>query len=68
MADRTVLHIGENSPEHVAYVLMGEVLSAEKVSYEARTRSLLLDTYAECIQAVKGNRLFPERPETPRRT
>ena len=54
MADAPVVHIGQNSPEKIAHDLMISVLNAEKV--EQRTRKLLLDTYAECLWAVRGHR------------
>jgi hypothetical protein len=50
MADKPVVHIGENSPEHVAFQLMGAVLQAE--APQKPSRKLILDTYAECLIAV----------------
>jgi hypothetical protein len=50
MADKPVVHIGENSPEHVAYQLMQAVLQAE--APQKPSRQLILDTYAECLLAV----------------
>lgn len=63
MADAPVVHIGENSPEEVAFKLMQAVGVAENktisTTYVADTnRKYILDTYAECLEAVKGNRLF----------
>jgi hypothetical protein len=70
MPDAPVVHIGENSPEHVAYQLFREVARAEKMNVinsptshggEA-TRKWILDTYAECLYAAMGRRQFPGRP------
>lgn len=67
MADQApVVHIGENSPERVAHVLMHEIAQMEgKVLHrspgersETATRKWVLDTYAECLDAVKGFRNF----------
>lgn len=58
MADQAVVHIGENSPEQVAFKLLKEVARAEgKGLYdgahgEKPDRKWLLDTYAECLIAV----------------
>ena len=58
MADAAV-HIGENSPEYVAYLLLKEVTRAEgkKIGGLSTdpgvTRQYLLDTYAECLEAVR---------------
>ena len=60
MADAApVVHIGENSPERVAYVLQRDVLNVEK--YKPRTREYILDSYAECIHAVRGLRNVPKK-------
>jgi hypothetical protein len=50
MADKPVVHIGENSPEHVAYQLMQTVLGNE--AHQKWNRKLILDTYAERLLAV----------------
>jgi hypothetical protein len=63
MADN-VVHIGENSPERVAFVLMERVLGVEKKSFHTSpptghttlTRKEILDAYAECLEAVRGRR------------
>ena len=62
MAEQTVVHIGENSPEYVAYRLMSDVAHVEnKVLFANPTgsstsadREWILNTYAECLRAVKG--------------
>ena len=61
MADTPIVHIGENSPEGIAYKLLVTIASNEKkmlVSTGATpataNRKWLLDTYAECILAVRN--------------
>ena len=64
MADVPVVHIGENSPEQVAYKLLIHVAAAE--GYMLRSgpsadgnkpsRQYILDTYTECLVAVRGHR------------
>ena len=64
MADAPVVHIGENSPEYVAYKLMVNIAATEgfhirlgpMADREQPTRKWILDTYAECLEAVKGFR------------
>lgn len=61
MADAPAIHLGENSPEHVAYRLLRTIASNESKTLESSTvsgratadRKWLLDTYAECLIAVK---------------
>jgi hypothetical protein len=60
-----VVHIGENSPEEVAYRLLKHAANAEKVVFghpssgargrgmKPATREWILDTYAECLEAVR---------------
>jgi hypothetical protein len=63
MADAPVVHIGENSPEEVAYKLLREVARAEGMNTvyttgnNKPTRKWILDTYAECLTAVKDQRV-----------
>jgi len=56
----TVIHIGENSPEHVAYRLMERVAGAENKrltgSDKNADRAWILDIYTECFKAVLGAR------------
>ena len=47
-----IVHIGENSPEYVAYRLMHDVRMAEKPN--AINKKWLLDTYADCIRIVRA--------------
>jgi len=61
MADKPAVHIGENSPEWVAYKLMWDVLSTERDDVKRRTKETYLDTYAECLHAVRGYRDFTTR-------
>lgn len=58
MADNTsVVHIGENSPEHVAAKLTDLILfRLEGRKQSDVTRQQYLDTYGECLQAVRGYR------------
>jgi hypothetical protein len=64
MADaNTLVQLGENSPEHVALKLVEmvaklerrELVNNERASNPAN-RKWLLDTYCECLTAVKGFR------------
>ena len=64
MADQPVVHIGENSPEQIAYNLLkhiadieGKTLHPTKIGEkDIATRQWILDTYAECIATVRGFR------------
>jgi hypothetical protein len=60
MADRTTVHMGENSPEYIAYLLLTTLASNEQKSLHGgpsgpakADRKWLLDTYAECLRAVQ---------------
>jgi hypothetical protein len=61
MAGETI-HIGENSPEHVAWKLLHDVAAVEGKAFhrtpgpnqEPADRKWILDTYAECIRAVRA--------------
>ena len=55
MSEQTVVHIGENSPEYVAYLLMNALL-AENLS-PRESRKAFLDLYAECLSAVRNPHL-----------
>jgi hypothetical protein len=62
-----VVHIGENSPEQIAYKLLETIASNEKKtlhwsvgSTATADRKWLLDTYAECLVAVSGERRGPD--------
>jgi hypothetical protein len=53
MADAPVVHIGEVSPEEMAYKLMRVKLRKEDRHVSQLTLKELLDVYAECLDAVK---------------
>ena len=57
MAD-TVVHMGENSPEYVAYKLLVDIANVENKTLhrgnEAATREYILTTYAQCFRVVRG--------------
>jgi hypothetical protein len=59
VADAPVVHIGENSPEQVAFKLLERIADLEQVSLfhsaqrKMADRKWVLDTYAECIIAVR---------------
>jgi hypothetical protein len=60
MADADALHIGENSPEQVAFRLLYEIANVEGIEMRGLSgtkkadRKWILDTYAECIIAVRA--------------
>lgn len=59
MANEAVVHIGENSPEQVAYKLLVHISNVEKRNMDGHgdkpaDRKWVLDTYTECLQAVMG--------------
>lgn len=59
MTDSTTVHIGENSPEHVAHKLMHEIAGVEGKTIQVNgsaDREWILDTYMECLIAVRGSR------------
>ena len=63
MADQstTVVRVGENSPEQVALKLTENIASIEQFQLHGggkrpADRKWLLDTYAECLEAVRGHR------------
>lgn len=49
------IQMGENSPEFIAYKLMHDIFRVERAD---RTREEILNTYAECLYAVRGYREF----------
>jgi len=64
MADsNSAVHIGENSPEQVAYKLMERIAHAEgKPLYSGTAsydRNWVLTTYAECLRTVKDPYSYP---------
>jgi hypothetical protein len=61
MAD-SVVHIGQNSPEEVAYKLLHLIANAESISLHenGRTkREWILSTYYSCLRTVKGHTPTP---------
>jgi hypothetical protein len=57
MADtKTEVHIGENSPEGVAFKLYQEILSVEgrTLGPNILNRKWILDAYAECLRTIKA--------------
>ena len=56
MAATSVIHIAENSPEHVAYKMMRDLFVVENKPFESLARDEYLNTYDECLEAVKGFR------------
>ncbi len=60
MSDTKVVNAGENTPEEIAYKLFIEVAHAEDVrtrytgGERKPSRQWILDTYAECILAVRA--------------
>jgi hypothetical protein len=57
MAEQAVIHLGENSPEHVALKLYQEIadLEADVLRQSGgRTRKWVLDTFAECLETVRN--------------
>ncbi|ACT58030.1 hypothetical protein [Hirschia baltica] len=63
MTEETVVHIGENSPEQVAFKLLEKIMRSENKGVgfndsgpNRADRIYILDTYAECLIAVRGYR------------
>ncbi len=70
MGDQSIVHVGENSPEQVALKLFGAIANAEGVNVPGISsagtkadRRWILDTYAECINAVRGILAGPSKSE-----
>lgn len=62
----SVLHMGEGSPEQIAYKLMLDVMKVENRTiasgagagpHTPADRHYLLNTYHECLMAVRGKRV-----------
>ena len=58
MADSAVVHIGENSPEQVAYKLMQHIASVEGKEFytlngKQADREWILRTYMQCLRAPR---------------
>jgi len=62
MADTPIVHIGENSPQQIAYKLMRDIAHVEdklleqsvKNPTKVADRKWILKTYAECFRVVSG--------------
>lgn len=59
MTEQAFVHMVENSPEHVAYQLMKDILDVEGNVFAAGhqnsvDRKQILDTFAECLMAVRN--------------
>lgn len=61
MADQATVHLGENSPEQVAFKLLelvalteGQLIKSSRENGNKADRKWILDTYAECILAVRS--------------
>ena len=61
MADAPVVHIGENSPEQVAYKLLqiialneGKHLQPSSAATNHPDKKWVLDTYAECLRVTRN--------------
>ena len=66
MSDPAVMHFGEGSPELIAYKLMLDVMKVENRAISSGAtagahtpadRHYLLNTYHECLMAVRGKRI-----------
>ena len=57
MAENAGFQIADNSPEQVAYNLMELIRTSERRRIDAVDRAWILDTYSECLTAVRGQRV-----------
>ena len=66
MSDSSILHFGEGSPEMIAYKLLLDVMKVENRTiannstagpFTPADRHYLLNTYHECLMAVRGKRI-----------
>ncbi len=55
MADDRVVQIADNSPEQVAFNLMEHIRAAERLRMDGIDRDWILDTYSQCLRAVRGH-------------
>jgi hypothetical protein len=63
MADDTGVHIGENSPEGVAYKLLYMIRGAGGTM--AKTKDEILDLYAECLLTVRNPQIRTKSERVP---
>jgi hypothetical protein len=62
MAETSIIHVGENSPEYVAFRLMEKIAASEgriftdrpSGTQQSADRAWILSTYRECLSAVLG--------------
>lgn len=59
MSEGAIVHIGENSPEEVAYKLMTLIAGAESRQLYGHgtnpvTREWVLKTYSQCLRVIRG--------------
>jgi hypothetical protein len=56
MLDQPSVHVGENTPEYVAFRLLERIAMVENRGFNAggADRDWILDTYAECLLAVQN--------------
>lgn len=56
MVDQPSVHVGENSPEYVAFRLLERIAMVENRGFNAggADRNWILDTYAECLLVVQS--------------
>jgi hypothetical protein len=63
MADQPVAHVGENSPEEVAFKLFHELAKYDQPANAKR--DWFLDLYAECLQTVRSPSVRLKKAEKP---
>lgn len=60
MSDKAIVHVGENSPEQVAYKLMRDIAGTEGVGLHSQdpnsNREWIIRTYCQCLAAVQHPR------------
>lgn len=62
MNNPSIVHVNENTQEHVAYRLFMDIAKAEGIvfvpdpppGYQTAERKWILETYAACLKAVKS--------------
>lgn len=58
MSDKSVIHMGENSPEQVAYKLMGQLARTDGYTLggmgEAPPREWIIKTFSACLMAIRA--------------
>jgi hypothetical protein len=68
MSEKAAVHIGENSPEQVAFKLLEalariegkSLFQAKDASGNVTDRKWILDAYAECLKATHGLRYLED--------